>query len=129
MTWRPRPQLLAIGVAGIVAAGGWLVLTGSPLDRLTAITVGIAFAGATALGWRRRLVAGPRGLLVAGWRGQRIVPWSEVRELVGATSSRFGLSTNTLEIDLVDDDLLIFGRTDLGTDPNEVLTALRGWWR
>lgn len=129
LTWRPRPALLAVGVAGCIAAILWVVLTPNALDRLTGGALAVALAIATLIGWRRRLVGGPRGLLVTGWRGNRIVPWSDVRDLVGATSSRFGLSTSTLEIDLADEDLLVFGRTDLGTDPAEVLAALRNWWR
>jgi hypothetical protein len=31
-------------------------------------------------------------------------------------------------VDLHDDDLLIFGRTELGTDPAELLPELRRWW-
>jgi hypothetical protein len=34
----------------------------------------------------------------------------------------------TLEIDLVDDDLLLFGRVDLGTDPADVADELTGWF-
>jgi hypothetical protein len=129
VTWRPRPALLAVGFIGALAAVTWVVFTPNPLDRLTGGALAVALTAVTAIGWRRRLVGGPRGLLVGGWRGNRIVPWSDVRNVEGATSRRFGLSTATLEIDLQDDDLLVFGRTDLGTDPSEVLIALRAWWR
>jgi len=118
-------------VLGAVAALGaltWAVLAIQPLDRLVAGFVAIVLAVVSVVGRRRRLVAGPRGLLVSGLRGTRIVPWSQVRGLTAATSSRLGLSTTTIEVDLVDDDLLVFGRTDLGADPAEVLAVLTGWW-
>jgi hypothetical protein len=56
-----------------------------------------------------------------------LVPWSQVRGLAAARSQRLGIATTTIEIDLVDDDLLVFGRTDLGVDPVEVLAALRAF--
>ena len=57
------------------------------------------------------------------------MPWSQVREPgTRRGTSRLGLASTTIEIDLVDDDLLVFGRTDLGADPADVLAALRGWF-
>ena len=103
------------------------MLTVEPIDRVVAGVLTILLLVVTVIGRRRRLVAGPRGLLVCGIGGPRIVPWSQVRSMDNVTSGRFGLSTTTFEIDLVDDDLLLFGRTDLGADPAEVLAVLSGW--
>lgn len=127
-TWRPRPALLALTACIAVAALTWAVLAVVPIDRVVAGVLTILLLVVTVIGRRRRLVAGPRGLLVCGTGGRRIVPWSQVRSMDNVTSGRFGLSTTTLEIDLVDDDLLLFGRTELGTDPAEVLAVLSGWW-
>jgi len=127
-TWRPRTSLIVVGLLAALAALGWVAWSSSPLDRLVGGFIAVVSASVTVLGRRRRLVAGPRGLLVRGLRGDRIVPWSQVRGLEGATSTRLGLSRTTIEIDLVDDDLLVFGRTDLGDDPADVLTVLQGWW-
>ena len=78
-------------------------------------------------GWRRRLVGGPRGLLVTGFdrpavgaRGRRCAPSA-------APDRATGIASTTMEIDLVDDDLLVFGRIDLGADPADV--AARNWPR
>ena len=49
--------------------------------------------------------------------------------LHAATSRRLGLTSTTIEIDLVDDDLLVFGRTDLGVDTADALAALQNWRR
>ena len=126
-TWRPAPLLLAFGVAAVVAALAWALLSATTLDRLVAGVIALVLAAVTVIGARRRLIGGPRGLLISGVRGSRMVPWSQVRTLQAATSSRAGLTSTTLEIDLVDDDLLVFGRTDLGADPAAVLTVLRTW--
>ena len=126
-TWRPRPVLLALGGAAEVAAAVWVVLSNSPLDLLVGVVIAIVLGIVLVAGWRRRLVGGPRGLLICGIAGQRIVPWSQVRAVQPATSSRFGLTNTSIEVDLLDDDLLVFGRADLGTDPAEVLAALRKW--
>jgi hypothetical protein len=127
-TWQPARALVALGAAAVVAILGWAMLSSTPLDRLVAVVVAIALGGITAIGWRRRLIGGPRGLLIRGLRGSRMVPWSQVRTVDAATSRRAGLTSTTLEIDLIDDDLLVFGRTDLGTDPAEVLAVLHRWW-
>jgi hypothetical protein len=55
------------------------------------------------------------------------VPWSQVRGLDAARSQRLGIASTTIEIDLVDDDLLVFGRIDLGADPVDVLAELRAF--
>lgn len=127
-TWRPRPGLIAVGALAAVAALLWAVVTNGPLDRLVAGAVAVVLAAVTVVGRGRRLVAGPRGLLVCGVGSSRIIGWSQVRSLDSATSNRFGLSSTTLEVDLLDDDLLVFGRTDLGADPADVLTVLSSWW-
>lgn len=127
-TWRPRPALIVAGAVATLAALTWVVLDNSAEDRVMGGIVVLALAIVTLLGWRRRLIAGPRGLLVCGLTGIRIVPWSDVRSVQSAISSRFGLSTTTVEVDMHDDDLLVFGRTDLGADPADVLAALRVWW-
>jgi len=126
-TWRPRPVLIAIGLGAALAAVAWVIVSTSPMDLVVGVVIAVVLSVVSVTGWRRRLVGGPRGLLVCGVSGQRMVPWSQVRSLDAATSHRLGLSTTTIEIDLVDDDLLVFGRTDLGADPAEVLDALREW--
>jgi hypothetical protein len=38
------------------------------------------------------------------------------------------MRTATLEIDLVDGELLLYGRLDLGAEPDAVLADLTGWF-
>jgi hypothetical protein len=126
VTWRPRRELLAVGCAAVAAVLGWvLLLAVDPMDRAVGVVIAAVVAVATGWAWRRRLVGGPRGLLIGGFGGVRLVPWSQVRSLDAAHNQRLGIATTTIEIDLVDDDLLVFGRTDLGADPMDVLAALR----
>jgi hypothetical protein len=128
-SWRPVSVLLVIGATVSLAAIAWAVLTSQPLDRLVAITVAAVFAAVTVVGYRRRLIAGPRGLLVHGIGSPRILPWSQIRSIRSARSAHLGISSATLEIDTVDDELLVFSRIDLGADPAEVLAAVSAWWR
>ncbi len=127
--WRPAPALLVVGAATAVAAVAWAVLTRQPLDRLVAIAVAVVVAAVTVVGYRRRLVAGPRGLLVHGIGAPRILPWSQIRSIRIERSAHLGISSATLEIDTVDDELLVFSRIDLGADPADVLAAVTAWWR
>jgi len=128
LTWRPRRELLAVGCAAVVAVVAWvLLLATDPMDRVGGVVIAAIVAAATVWAWRRRLIGGPRGLLIGGVGGARLVPWSQVRGLDAARSQRLGIASTTIEIDLMDDDLLVFGRTDLGADPIEVLAALRAF--
>jgi hypothetical protein len=120
--------LLGLLLAAALAAFAWAIFAAGPLDRVVAIGSALALSTVAVIGWRRRLTVGPRGLLVGGISGARIVPWSEVTDLHAATSKRLGLNSTTIEIDLVDEDLLVFGRTDLGVEVTDALTALQDWW-
>jgi hypothetical protein len=126
-TWRPSPGLVALSAVAAAAAALWAVLTTSSMDLVVGAVLAVMLAAVSVAGWRRRLTGGPRGLLISGVSGSRMVPWSQVRTIQRASSRRLGLATTTIEVDLVDDDLLIFGRTDLGADPVEVLAVLRAW--
>lgn len=125
-TWRPATGLLVgvllLAALGIVGA----VLPREPLDRLVAGTLAVALLVVAAVGWRRRLIGGPRGLLIGGLTGTRLVPWSQVRGIECGKTKRMGSAT--LEIDLADDELLLFGRFELGADPADVSTRLTGWF-
>jgi hypothetical protein len=128
-TFRPQPALLVVLVVAALAVLGWAIWSAGALDRVVAIGTALALVVVAVIGWRRRLTVGPRGLLVGSLSGARIVPWSDVVGLHAATSRRLGLTSTTIEIDLVDEDLLVFGRTDLGVDVAVALAALQNWWR
>ncbi len=121
-------MLLAAGVLAAVAVGCWGALSASPQERLASGAICLVLLTLTFAGYRRRLVAGPGGLLIRGLTGTRTVQWWQVRSLTEGTNRRLGAGSTTIEVDLHDDDLLIFGRTDLGTDPTEVLPELQRWW-
>lgn len=125
-TWRPSTGIL-VGLAVLaVAAGAGVVLAGDPMDRLVYALVGAVLLVLAVLGRRRRLVGGPRGLVIGGVGGARIVPWSMVRTIDCGRTRR--MRTATLEIDLVDGELLLYGRFELGAEPDAVLDALTGWF-
>lgn len=129
VVWRPHPALLIVGGLAALGSVASAVLSSDPLDRLVAVFLAVVFTAATVVGRRRRVVGGPRGLLVQRFSGTRIVPWSQVRSVHSARSARLGIANTTVEIDLTDDDLLVFGRTELGTDPADVADVLARWWR
>ena len=124
-TWRPRPLLIVLAALAAAAAAVWVALTSDPMDLVVGCVIAVVLAVLAVAGWRRRVVGGPRGLLICGLGGRRMVPWSQIRRIDTATSRRFGLASTTIEVDLMDDDLLVFGRTDLGADPADVLAVLR----
>jgi Bacterial PH domain len=97
----------------LVGAGALLVLGLAVRDVLT----------------RPRLAAGPDGVDVRGLTGGVHLPWARLRVHVRETR-RLGMRSRTLELDTAtgpDDDghLVVLGRRDLGTDPDDVARALR----
>ena len=124
-TWRP-PTTLIVGLVVLAgAAGVGAGLLADPMDRLVTGAVGLVLLAVAAFAWRRRLVGGPRGLLIGGLTGARIVPWSTVRTIQCGRTRRMGAAT--LEIELIDDELVVFGRFELGADPGTVHAALTEW--
>jgi Bacterial PH domain len=97
----------------LVGAGALLVLGLAARDVLT----------------RPRLAAGPDGVDVRGLTGGVHLPWARLQVRVRETR-RLGMRSRTLELDTAagpDDDghLVVLGRRDLGTDPDDVARALR----
>lgn len=125
-TWRPATALviglLVFGVAAVVAT----VLPREPLDRVITGLVAAVLLTIAAGEWRRRLRGGPRGLVIVGLTGSRLVPWSTVREVRTGRTKRMGAAT--LEIDLLDDELIVLGQRELGTDPAAVAAVLQPWF-
>ncbi|HEU4421584.1 MAG TPA: PH domain-containing protein [Pilimelia sp.] len=129
--WRVTPALPALKLAGAAAFALLAVAFGSDPVRL-------AVAGAAALvlvGWAIRDLVAPVRLaadrdgltMVVGFAGRRNLPWSQVERVRVDTRPRFGLRTETLEID-TGETLHLFSSYDLGAPPREVadrLAALR----
>jgi len=120
--------LIGAGALAAALVGGYAVLSVSPLERLAAGAICVVLLVAALTGYRRRVVAGPRGLLIRSLTGTRTVQWWQVKNLALGANRRLGAASATIELDLHDDDLLILGRTELGADPAEVLPELRRWW-
>lgn len=129
MQWGVQPWLLALG--GAVAACGlvWALVTPSARDRAVAVLLVVA---GTALGlwawrWRHRLSVDADGLTVTGWTGPQRIPWHQVQRIDEVAHTRLGTRSALLHIDLVDDTLLVFSATELGTRTDDVARALHEW--
>ena len=123
LSWAPRPAETAVTLAaGLVMAG--LGFTVDPTGRwlvwaAAALLFGIA---AVDLLLRPRLRADGAGLTVRSMSGGRSASWSQI-EMSLRSDQRFGRSVPSLELD-IEDDLIIFGRRELGADPTQVLQQL-----
>lgn len=83
----------------------------------------LAVASGSATIARPRLRADSGGLTVRTLRGARSWPWSAVEFRVRRTA-RLGRTTELLEIDTADDQLVVLGKLDLGADPRDVAEEL-----
>ena len=133
--WCTRPFLLVIAWIGAFVSLVWCIFAvGDPAGRLLiGVTAAVlAFAAGYGTRARPRLVAGPDGIGIGGLRGVCGFGWSQVREVKVVRVRRFGREVSMLEIETfgpgeldVGERLHVFGRLDLGTDPEEVGEALR----
>lgn len=130
-TWGPRRALTALGAVGTAAAVAWGVLAPSPADRAVAVVAVLVLLAATlaTVRLRPRLTAGPAGLVVRHLWATRAIRWADVVSIDVPARRRLGLTSTTLELDLVDEHLVVLGRVDLGEDPAAVADTLRPWWR
>lgn len=139
-SWGPSPALIGLTWAAGAGFAVWCVVAvlggADPAGRLIA---GVAAVGllATALTWtiaRPRLVAAPDGLTVRRLRGTRLHPWSRVSGVRVLQTRRLGRSTSLLAVEVWDDDpgderLMLFGKLDLGADPEDVAAELTSRYR
>lgn len=112
-----------------MAAVGGLVMTGvgftvDPTGRWLVWAAGALLFGIAAVDLlvRPRLQADTEGLTVRALTGQTVAAWPQV-ELSVRQHQRFGRSVATLELD-IDERLIVLGRRELGTDPEDVLVEL-----
>lgn len=130
MQWSPRiGETAALGAIGLGLA--LAVLAVDTAGRLLVGAAALLLLGLTArdLLLRPRLAAGPAGVVVRTLGGRSELSWAGLRVRV-RTTRRFGVSNRVLELDTAtgpDDDgvLVLLGRRDLGTDPEEVARVLR----
>jgi hypothetical protein len=79
-----------------------------------------------AASWRARpkLAISDGGLVTRGWARTTILGRDDIRLVRITEFRRLARKVRLLEIDTTDDQLLVFTRWDLGTDPLNVLDAL-----
>ena len=80
--------------------------------------------GASALVVRPRLVVAPSRLRIRTVRGASEYTPSEVTRIRVVSTARLGRKVPTVEFDLPGDRLVVLGRWDLGTHPENVIEAL-----
>jgi PH (Pleckstrin Homology) domain-containing protein len=131
VTWSPRAaETAALAVLGLGLVLGVLLV--DPVGQVLLGTAALLVLGLVVrdLASRPRLRAGPDGVDVRGVLGGVHLPWGLLEVRVRETR-RLGMRSRTLELDTAtspDDDglLVVLGRRDLGTDPDEVARQLRG---
>lgn len=132
--WSPPVGLVGMAWVGAAAAAVWcLLLVGTgdvPGLLLTAVAaVGLALAALYGTRARPRLVVDGDGVTVGGLVGRRHLPWSQVGTVRAQAVRRWGRDSVMLEMDVIDADgterMLVFGKLDLGEDPEDVAEAVR----
>ncbi len=122
----PTLGIAACGVLGLILAIGAVTVVTDPPGR---ILTGIAAVGLlvfASLSWRARpkLAITNDGLLIRGWSRTRTLERADIKIIRITEFRRLARKVRLLEVDTVDDQLLVFTRWDLGTDPLQVLDAL-----
>jgi hypothetical protein len=133
-TWGPDPWISSATLAGMLGALVWRLLDHDPENRVvaTVLVVVCALVTLTLVRIRVRLRAGADGITVTGPLRSRRITWSRIHTISTPSRGRFGRrgvllelevrppSSGTPDPDSPDDELLTFGRFDLGTDPTGV---------
>jgi hypothetical protein len=127
-TWAPKVELTALAWASAGLAAAWAAFTDDPPGRvlLGAVALMLAFAGLFGTVVRPRLAADAEGVTVRGLTGRRRYAWAEVNVRLVRTR-RLGRDVSTVELDAEaaeEPGLVVLGRLDLGTDPEDVVDAL-----
>lgn len=123
----PSRGLLLAGLAAGLAAAAGAALVIEPTDRLVLAAVAAVLLGLAGVGLRigRRLTVDAHGVVVRGATTSRTISWARILRVTAPSRRRMGIASTTLEIELTDDELLLFGRIDLGADPEQVAAALQ----
>ncbi|HKP43221.1 PH domain-containing protein [Mycobacterium sp.] len=125
--WAPSTLgIAACGISGLILAiAAVTVITDAP----GRILLGIAAVGLlvfASLSWRARpkLAITDDGLLTRGLLRTNVFRPTDIKLIRITEFRRIARTVRLLEIDTADDQLLVFTRWDLGTDPLNVLDAL-----
>jgi hypothetical protein len=128
--WSPRVgETVALGAVGVGLALAVLALDTAGRLLVGAAAIAVLVVAVRDAVARPRLSAGPAGVVVRTFGARSELPWEGLRIRVRATR-RFGVRSRVLELDTASgpDDvgtLVLLGRRDLGTDPDEVARSLR----
>lgn len=122
----PRPAGVALIVGGLVLGAAAIASLSDPGGT---VIMGVAAVlllvlGTTALVVRPRLVVSPARIRLRTLRGTVEYTPSEVSRVRVVATARLGRKTPTLEFDLPNDRLVVMGRWDLGSHPDDVVDAL-----
>lgn len=127
-TWSPALALVVTGWIAAVVAGACAAFAGDPPGQLLAGILALGLAGYALYGSRARprLAADLEGVSVRGLARVARYPWGQITRVAVVRIRRWGRNVAMLEIELAapDDRLLVFGRLDLGADPDDVSEAL-----
>ena len=101
------------------------LVTDAPGRVLTIIAAAGLLLFAT-VSWRARpkLAISDDGLVTRGWARSTVLTHADIKHIRITEFRRLTRKMRLLEIDTNDDQLLVFTRWDLGTDPLNVLDAL-----
>ncbi|AKS31667.1 PH domain-containing protein [Mycolicibacterium goodii] len=126
--WSPSTAGIAgCGTAGLMMAiAAVTVITDAPGRVLAGIAaVGLLTFAIFSLRARPKLAISGEGLVVRGWWRARTFRRDDIDTIRITEFRRLARKVRMLEIDAVDGRLMVFTRWDLGTDPLDVLDALK----
>jgi hypothetical protein len=133
-TWSTSVGLVVTCWVLAAAALAYTVLSTDPPGRIvTALaTIGLAAFALFGTVARPRLAANADGIEIRGLSGRQRLRWGSVRISVSSTR-RLGRQVSLLELDTDDEQaadggLIVLGWLDLGTEPEQVASALRAYW-
>jgi hypothetical protein len=123
--WAPASALIALCWFATASALAAVFFSTDPRGRVLFGVATLLLAATSAYGTvlRPRLAADDRGIHIRTAHGRVHLAWTETRTRL-RTTRRLGRDAETLKIE-AGDQLFIFGRLELGTDPRDVLDVLR----
>ncbi|MDI9937503.1 MULTISPECIES: PH domain-containing protein [Rhodococcus] len=128
----PLGAVIALAAGGVALGVAGLAVSTEPAGRVLVCVaaLGLLLTAASALRQRPRLAVDKEcgGIVVNRLRGRHRYARSEIERARLVRYPRLGRRVPMLEIDIRTEDgterLLIFGRWDLGTNPEDVFDAL-----
>jgi Bacterial PH domain len=125
--WSPRtPGIAACAAIGAIMATAAVTIVTDVPGRLLAGIAAVGLLAFASLSWRARpkLAITADGLEVRGWFRTQLLTRADIASVRITEFRRIARKVRLLELDTADDQLLVFTRWDLGTDPIDVLDAL-----